>query len=78
MNCWLRVAGLTMAVSLSWAAAQAEEAAYQVHRFDEDYRFLREPARRTDLWDPVKYVPLTGTGTTYLSLGGEARERYEY
>lgn len=51
---------------------------YGLNRADEDYRYLRDPARRTDLWDPVKYVPFDETGRWYLSLGGEARERYEY
>ncbi|GFO54814.1 alginate export family protein [Geomonas sp. Red276] len=51
---------------------------YQLNRADEDYRYLRDPARRTDMWDPVKYLPIDGRGDWYLSLGGEARERYEY
>lgn len=51
---------------------------YSLNRADEDYRFLSDPARRTDLWDPLKYVPLDEAGSWYLTLGGEARERYEY
>ncbi len=51
---------------------------YKQLRYDENYEYLRDPARRTDLLDPIKYIPLTESGTTYLSLGGEARERYEY
>ncbi len=51
---------------------------YQLNRADEDYRYLRDPARRTDFWDPIKYMPLNASGSWYLSLGGEARERYEY
>ncbi|AJE04968.1 hypothetical protein GPICK_16055 [Geobacter pickeringii] len=51
---------------------------YRLNRADEDYRYLRDPANRSDFWDPVKYVPLDGAGSWYLSLGGEARERYEY
>ena len=27
-------------------------------RYSEDYRFLRDPACRTELWDPIKYIPL--------------------
>ncbi len=45
-------------------------------RYDEDYTYLKDPARHTDVWDPVKYVSLSREGW-YLSLGGEARERYE-
>ncbi|HTP66240.1 MAG TPA: alginate export family protein, partial [Geobacteraceae bacterium] len=51
---------------------------YKLNRADEDYRYLRDPARRTDFWDPLKYVPLNEAGSWYLSLGGEARERYEF
>jgi len=24
-------------------------------RYDEDYSYLRNPAKRTDFWDPIKY-----------------------
>jgi hypothetical protein len=48
---------------------------YKFLRYDEDYRFLADPSQRTDLWDSVKYIPLDGAG--FLSLGGEARERFE-
>ncbi|HEY3307160.1 MAG TPA: alginate export family protein [Desulfuromonadaceae bacterium] len=34
--------------------------------------------KRTDVWDRSKYLPLNRTGNWFLSLGGEARERYEY
>ncbi len=50
----------------------------KLNRADEDYRYLRDAAMRSDFWDPVKYVSLNETGSWYLSLGGEARERYEY
>jgi hypothetical protein len=52
--------------------------AYTLNRADEDYSYLRDPTLRTDFWDPVKYIPLNESGNWYLSLGGEARERYEY
>jgi hypothetical protein len=52
--------------------------AYTLNRADEDYAYLRGPALRTDFWDPVKFIPLNESGIWYLSLGGEARERYEY
>lgn len=51
---------------------------YQLTRADEDYRYLYDPAFRTDFWDSSKYIPLNVSGNWYLSLGGEARERYEY
>lgn len=51
---------------------------YALNRADEDYRYLADPAQRVDFWDPAKYVPLNGAGSWYLSVGGEARDRYEY
>lgn len=51
---------------------------YKLNRADEDYRYLQNPAKRTDFWDPIKYIPFNDRGDLYLSLGGEARERYEY
>lgn len=51
---------------------------YQLNRADENYRYLQDPSRRTDMWDSLKYVSLNEPGSWYLSIGGEARERYEY
>ena len=51
---------------------------YQLNRADEGYHYLADPARHSDIWDPLKYIPFNGTGSWYLSIGGEARERYEY
>ncbi|MGH7378212.1 MAG: alginate export family protein, partial [Candidatus Methylomirabilales bacterium] len=51
---------------------------YKPLRFEEDYRYLRDRALRTDFWDPIKYILLKGDGGHFLSLGGEARERYEF
>src|SRR3954470_22894774 len=81
---WI-AATLAMAFSLS-AAGQAltppeggaKPPAYQKLRYDEDYLYLRDPAKRSDIWDPIKYITLNSAGDWYLSLGGEARERYEF
>src|SRR5580765_6553122 len=35
-------------------------------RYDEDYRFLADPALRTDLLDPIKYIPLSRSRSNYL------------
>ncbi|MBJ6724436.1 alginate export family protein [Geomesophilobacter sediminis] len=51
---------------------------YKLNRADEDYRYLKDGTRRIDFWDPIKYLPFNDRGDWYLSLGGEARERYEY
>lgn len=55
-----------------------EPSPYKQLRYDEDYRYLKDPSRRTDFWDPIKYIPLGGREDWYLSIGGEVRERYEF
>jgi len=52
--------------------------AYLVDRSAEDWSFLRDASRRSDRWDPIKYIPLRRDGTTYLTLGGEFRPFYEF
>ena len=81
-SCYLRV-GLCCIFAATMqlftpAFAETSPPPYGLNRADEDYRYLSDRANRTDFWDPVKYVPFTGTGSWYLSLGGEARERFEY
>src|SRR5437763_1923094 len=46
-------------------------------RYEEDYLYLRDPARSTDLFDPLKFIPLTPDGEFYLTLNGETRFRYD-
>ena len=49
---------------------------YPLPTYEEDWRWLQW-VHHTDPWDPVKFVPLSGGGTTSLSLGGEGRITYE-
>ena len=42
--------------------------------YDEDYSSLRDQPRGS-LWDKLKYIPITDS--TFLTLGGEARSRFE-
>src|ERR1022692_909970 len=51
---------------------------YKILRYDEDYRYLKDPSRRSDIGDAIKYIPLCGREDWYLSIGGEARLRYEF
>jgi hypothetical protein len=51
---------------------------FRLFRYDEDYSSLADPARRTDLFDPVRFVALDDAGEWRLTLGGESRTRYEY
>jgi len=50
---------------------------YKLLRYDEDYSDLKDPSRRTDPLDFLKYIPLGGRDGAFLSLGGTARPRYE-
>lgn len=48
------------------------------YRVEEDWTFLRDPARRTDPVDRVKFIPLgPPEARASLTLGGEARHRWE-
>src|SRR5690348_1981223 len=48
-----------------------------VERYEEDYTYLRDPARSSDFFDPLKFIPLGADGEVYLTLNGEARFRYD-
>lgn len=52
--------------------------AYKQLRYDEDYRYLRDPTKRTDFLDPIKYLPVGRGSNAWATIGGEARLRYEY
>ena len=49
-----------------------------VDQSDENFSFLRNPADRTDFWDPLKYIPLDSSGKYYLTFGFENRSEYEW
>ena len=71
-----------IAVSVS-AVAREEPPTRQrppikLNRYDEDYAFLSNPECRTEFWDHLKYIALTSDPSTYLSLGADLRERFEY
>jgi hypothetical protein len=59
-------------------ANAAAPPAYTPLRWNEDYGYLRV-APDADPWDPLKYIPLGDDDRDwYLSLGGQARYRYEW
>ena len=73
--------GFTVALGFAGrgdAACPASRPPYATLRYEEDYRFLRDPACRTDAWDALKYVALDRAGDIYLSTGVDARLKYEY
>ena len=45
---------------------------------EQNWSFLADPSKRTDFFDPVKYIPLGENPQQYLSLGFEYRIQYEY
>jgi hypothetical protein len=49
---------------------------FQSLRYEEDYSYLKNKENRKELSDKIKYIPL-GKEDYYVSLGGEARIRYE-
>ena len=68
-----------MLATVVGSPARAEDALtpYRPLRYDDDFTYLRDPARHDDSWDPIKFVPL-GDPDTYVSLGGELRERLDH
>ena len=71
--------GLTAgAILCSAALVAAEPPKLGTLRYDEDYSYLRDPSARSGAWwEPLKFIPLTDSGDVYLTLGNEARLRYE-
>jgi hypothetical protein len=45
---------------------------------EQDWSFLADPARRTDPYDRLKYLPWGNDAQHYASLGFENRTEYEY
>jgi hypothetical protein len=50
---------------------------YPLPRYEEDWSFLSDPAKRDDFWDPIKFIPLNEDRNVFLSLGAEIRETFE-
>ena len=53
--------------------------AYNMERAREDYRYLASDTTTVphDLFDPIKFISLSASKRTYLSLGGEIRPQYQ-
>jgi hypothetical protein len=49
-----------------------------VDQADENFTFLKDPSKRTDFWDFLKYIPLNHAGTCYLTFGFESRSEYQW
>lgn len=51
---------------------------FNAHRWAEDWRVYKDPAKRDDIFDRLKYLPLAGDGDVYLTLSGEVRARFNH
>jgi hypothetical protein len=73
-----RLAGLALGVN-AYAEDGDRPAAppFKTIRYEEDYRYLKDPSARHGFLDEVKYIDLPVPADAYLSLGGEWRERYQ-
>src|ERR1700682_6129472 len=77
----LRCVAIVVACSACSSHAQTPTSvrpAYTAERYDEDWSFLRDASKRTDLFDPIKWIPLGKDESWFVTLGGELRERVEY
>jgi hypothetical protein len=51
---------------------------YNTSRWAEDWRGMRNPKKRDDPLDRLKYLPIAGDGFAYVTLSGEMRLREQY
>jgi hypothetical protein len=47
-------------------------------RFDDNYSCFRDPGNRSGFPEDIKLIPLDQDKQTFLNIGGEMRQRYEY
>lgn len=71
------LAGAALTTNCAAQEAATKAPPYRQLRYDEDYSFLANTPPN-DLFDGIKFIPLSRDRTAFLSLGGEARGRYEY
>lgn len=75
---------LGLAACLLASPAAAEDAvparpAIEMNRWQEDWSVLANPALRTDVFDPIKYIALSPWDPkSFISLGLTLRERFEH
>lgn len=78
LACTLPAAAQTAAPESYPAAAKGDGATvkgYTLSRWAEDWQAYRNPAKRDDILDRLKFLPLDDDGDIYLTLSGEARLR---
>ena len=63
--------------SIDVASSESSPPPFQPLRYEEDWSYLKDESKRSEWIDTMKYIPVNRKGW-YVSLGGEARLRYEY
>jgi len=51
---------------------------FQKLRFNEDYSYLGRKKTALSIYERLKFIPINVSKDTFLSLGGEVRQRYAY
>ncbi len=74
----LRIIATTLLATVSLGACAEEVPAFRLSPQDEDWSALREASSRTNCLEAIKFIPLNAKASAWLTLGGEARERFEY
>jgi hypothetical protein len=78
---WASAIAVTLSLTGGARGASPEpgDATYHSLRYDDNFTYLADPSKSSDPWDPIKYIPIGDGqyGPSYLSFGGELRERFE-
>jgi hypothetical protein len=69
-----------LAAQTAGTSSEPSRPAYDDRRFDEDWSVLREGplSGPADIWDRVKFIPLTDGEHVWLTIAGQVRGREEY
>lgn len=68
---------LLLLFSLSVFITQAQPGPIKNIRYEDDFSYLLKDTTPRKGWDKLKYIPLSPSGKSTASLGGEIREWYE-
>ncbi len=70
---------LPLAGGARGASPEPGDPVFHSLRYNDDFTYLADPSKMTSPWDQFKYISLGDGqyGASYLSLGGELRERFE-
>ena len=68
---------IAMALASLARGSSARADGFSFFRYDDDFRYLADPALRTSWYDDIKYLKISDDPAAYLTLGGDLRERVE-